>query len=50
MKKRKEGMNINEEHFIPPPYFYGKNEYLYHFDAPNCIKEKVRWRHNFWLV
>ena len=49
-RKRKELENIDAEHFVPPPNFFGKNEYLYYVGAKDFVKDKFKWRYGFQLV
>ena len=39
-----------KEHFIPPPNFSGKNEYLYYVGSEDGAKDEVKWRYGFQLV
>ena len=44
---------LDAEHFVPPiipPEFLGKNEYLYHIGAEDCVKNEVKWRYGFQLL
>lgn len=46
----KELKDVDKEHFIPPPSFFGKNKYLYYVGAKDYVKEEVKWRYGFQLV
>ena len=47
---RKVKEDVDKEHFIPPPNFSGKNEYLYYVGAEDGVKDEVKWRYGFQLV
>ena len=50
-KKKQEGEEeLDKEHFLSPPNFSGKNEYLYYVEAQDCVKAEVKWQHGFQRV
>ena len=47
-KRKQEGEEeLDTEHFVLPPNFPWKNEYLYYVEAQDCVKDEVKWRHGF---
>ena len=54
LKEKQQARKIREdedkEHYIPPPNFSGKNEYLYYVGAEDGVKDEVKWRYGFQLV
>lgn len=40
-QRRQELEDVDKEHFIPPPDFSGKNEYLYYVGAEDGVKDEV---------